>query len=68
MIDAPCKGCEKRNVGCHDTCAGYKVYKEFVRRYRHEAFIDSIPKRYSKQKDSTIKARKAIYSKKKKYS
>lgn len=26
-IDAPCQGCEKRQVGCHSQCEAYKAYK-----------------------------------------
>ena len=26
--DAPCKGCTKRVLRCHDTCEDYKSYKE----------------------------------------
>ena len=25
-IPSPCKGCEKRSVGCHSSCARYKVW------------------------------------------
>lgn len=27
-IKMPCKGCEKRNLGCHDICADYIEYKK----------------------------------------
>lgn len=25
---SPCKGCEKRQVGCHSTCAEYAEWKQ----------------------------------------
>lgn len=28
MIQAPCKGCEERQVGCHSTCEKYAEYKK----------------------------------------
>ena len=28
MIDAPCKGCEERHVGCHSKCERYLKEKE----------------------------------------
>lgn len=27
MNVAPCKGCEKRHVGCHSECEAYKAYR-----------------------------------------
>lgn len=27
MKDAPCKGCEKRYLACHDKCETYQEYK-----------------------------------------
>lgn len=27
MIQAPCKDCEERQVGCHSTCEKYAEYK-----------------------------------------
>ena len=26
MNDAPCRGCESREVGCHAACEAYKAY------------------------------------------
>ena len=26
-MEAPCKGCERRYVGCHSDCFKYKVFK-----------------------------------------
>lgn len=28
MIDAPCKGCEERHVGCHSKCEKYAAFLE----------------------------------------
>ena len=28
MRDAPCKGCEKRTLGCHGSCDEYKAFRE----------------------------------------
>lgn len=29
MTDYPCKGCEKRQLGCHSTCEDYiKIHRE----------------------------------------
>ena len=28
MIDAPCKGCEERHVGCHSKCEKYSAFLE----------------------------------------
>ena len=27
MAPAPCKGCEKREIGCHAHCEGYRAFK-----------------------------------------
>ena len=34
--NCPCRGCEKRAVGCHDGCQAYEKYKSDVRDYRTE--------------------------------
>ena len=26
----PCKGCEKRFLGCHDNCADYKEFRAYM--------------------------------------
>ena len=28
MIDAPCKGCEDRHIGCHSKCEKYATFLE----------------------------------------
>lgn len=36
-MGAPCKDCEKRHVGCHDTCEAYQKYhaeREAIRKER----------------------------------
>lgn len=30
MKNAPCKGCEKRDVKCHSTCEEYKAWKSAI--------------------------------------
>lgn len=32
-VDFSCKGCEKRHLGCHSSCAKYKIFKAV---YLHE--------------------------------
>ena len=32
----PCKDCEKRKVGCHQSCADYISYKEHREKIRQE--------------------------------
>lgn len=31
-IDAPCKGCQKRDEDCHSACAAYIVYRMYMDR------------------------------------
>ena len=34
----PCKGCEKRRVGCHSVCDGYKGWQEQELKRKEEAY------------------------------
>ena len=33
MINAPCKECKERNVGCHDKC---EIYKDYTKERKKE--------------------------------
>ena len=33
-VMAPCKGCQDRQLACHDRCDKYKIYKEEINRIR----------------------------------
>ena len=35
MIEAPCKGCTRRRIGCHEICEKYAIFKAAKRKY-HE--------------------------------
>ena len=40
MLRAPCKQCEKRQIGCHKHCRDYQEYREtrnLIVRSRHES-------------------------------
>ena len=42
MKTAPCKACDKRELGCHAGCGAYKEFKaelEKLRRYKQEQRI-----------------------------
>lgn len=57
MDVTPCKGCEKRYIGCHDSCfdyAGWKQRREEAnqrRREYHDAnrFLNEVQKRGAKR-------------------
>jgi hypothetical protein len=34
VIQAPCKGCEKREIGCHGWCKAYLAYQEENNMYK----------------------------------
>ena len=44
MKSAPCKDCEKRQVGCHTTCKEYKAWAEIKtavnRKHQNQADMD----------------------------
>ena len=57
MINAPCKDCIKRQLGCHSTCQDYKQFRkerDFVNQQRRQqqlieqAHIDSIRRQLKK--------------------
>lgn len=29
-VDSPCRGCERRHVGCHGRCGEYKAYRAAI--------------------------------------
>jgi hypothetical protein len=41
-MNAPCKDCERREVGCHSVCAEYKEYNEHRERVRELRHLDTI--------------------------
>ena len=47
-VNAPCKDCERRFLGCHSTCEEYKEFKEFREAYNmdRKAKLDSTNKTY----------------------
>lgn len=42
MPNSPCRGCEKRNTGCHADCREYKKFEEECQEIRKERRKDSI--------------------------
>ena len=36
---APCNGCKKRFLGCHDRCDEYKAYKEEAARIKEKKYM-----------------------------
>lgn len=49
MIEAPCRNCTDRYLGCHDRCPKYQKYKKFKnaenRAYQEEALYTFSPSR-----------------------
>lgn len=37
-MQAPCKNCEDRNVGCHSKCEKYLAYAEYQKGVRQRRF------------------------------
>lgn len=35
-IQAPCKGCEERQVGCHTDCARYTEFRKKADKYKRD--------------------------------
>lgn len=61
MKNVPCKGCEKRFVGCHSSCLAYKDYEawaEYQRQERHkrQTTVDGL---YQVQRKSSVIKRKS---------
>jgi len=46
---APCKTCEKREVGCHANCEGYKEYLA-----KRDAWVQLVVKNKNKDKEVKI--------------
>ena len=47
MVDAPCKNCTKRVVGCHSTCDEYKAFAqerdaEVNRRWQKQRVVNDL--------------------------
>lgn len=42
---APCKGCEKREIGCHGKCELYQTYANERDRINKEKYYDKETKR-----------------------
>ena len=34
IIESPCKGCDKRFVGCHASCESYKNFREELKKQK----------------------------------
>ena len=47
MINAPCKGCEKRYVGCHSKCPDYLAFKK-----AHDALLEKMRKEIDARVDA----------------
>ena len=53
---APCKDCERRELGCHDRCDDYQTYKRWAQRKnakmrdqtRSDAFYDEMTYKFNK--------------------
>ena len=46
-INYPCKGCDKREVGCHSTCTEYNEIKERAKVEKELAKNDCMEKNYT---------------------
>lgn len=46
-MNAPCKDCKDRKLGCHSTCEKYKKFDEENRKRREEEFKNRHNKKYS---------------------
>lgn len=60
---SPCKGCEKRTVGCHSTCEAYieskAKYEAIAEPIRKENILQNEAVGYAiKRQDNTIKKRR----------
>lgn len=55
-MKAPCRNCEKRVLGCHDTCPDYQEYKRWAQwknakmrdQTRSDAFYDEMTYKFHK--------------------
>ena len=61
-MNAPCKDCPKRVLGCHSTCAEYKEFsdtsQQINKQRRDEAMVFDNPYRLKKWISNMIKRRK----------
>ena len=57
-LNAPCKGCEKREVGCHATCEDYLTYREL--KDEQNAELKEKAKREQEQNDIEKSRKKRI--------
>lgn len=61
-MKAPCYGCEKREVGCHVTCQGYKEFQaeneEIKKKKILNCMCDEIMYSYKKEKYGRLTGRK----------
>ena len=60
MIDAPCKGCDKRFVGCHASCSKYIEYAKYheeqrQKRRKRRRVVDDM---FATQRKSNVISRK----------
>lgn len=68
LFPSPCKGCEKREVGCHSSCKDYLDAKEAYRvrgeeiRRENQGKFDA----YNYCKESTIKVMRHNHDRRKK--
>lgn len=42
----PCKGCNKREIGCHGKCADFKMYQDEIQEIREKADKERVVKTY----------------------
>lgn len=47
MINAPCKDCSNRIVGCHSTCEAYKQFQLENEAVRHQRHLETESKAYA---------------------
>lgn len=61
-MKAPCYGCERREVGCHATCQGYKEFQaeneEAKKKKILNCMCDEIMYSYKREKYSRLTGRK----------
>ena len=60
MIDAPCKYCEDRSLGCHATCSKYIEYAKYAeeqrqKRHKRQRVVDDM---FATQRKSNVITRK----------
>ena len=54
-MNAPCMGCEEREIGCHAVCPAYNDYKRFREAVRKDQYNDSLADQFTMSKERGIK-------------